>query len=52
MAQVIRGALNLAAACRRALAHSPVIAFTGGRDAKTKFRKVYQEVDDVPGSSR
>src|SRR6202008_5081393 len=30
------------------LAHSPVIAFTGGRDAKTKFRKVYQEVDDVP----
>src|SRR5436190_9270775 len=21
---------------------------TGGRDAKTKFRKVYQEIDDVP----
>src|ERR1700721_1837193 len=29
-------------------AHSPVIAFTGGREPKNKFRKVYQEVDDVP----
>src|ERR1700709_1093821 len=48
MAQVI-GALNLAAGLRDAfLAHSPVIAMTGGRDGKTKFRKVYQEVDDVP----
>jgi acetolactate synthase-1/2/3 large subunit len=48
MAQVI-GALNLAAGLRDAwLAHSPVIAFTGGRDPKTKFRGVYQEVDDVP----
>ena len=48
MAQVI-GALNLAAGLRDAfLAHSPVIAMTGGRDAKTKFRKVYQELDDVP----
>src|SRR4051794_27846521 len=48
MAQVI-GALNLAAGLRdAALAHSPVIAFTGGRDPKTKFRKVYQEIDDVP----
>ena len=48
MAQVV-GALNLAAGLRDAwLAHSPVIAFTGGRDSKTKFRKVYQEVDDVP----
>ena len=48
MAQVI-GALNLAAGLRDAwLAHSPVIAFTGGRDPKTKFRAVYQEVDDVP----
>ena len=48
MAQVI-GALNLAAGLRDAwLAHSPVIAMTGGRDAKTKFRKVYQEVDDLP----
>ncbi len=48
MAQVV-GALNLAAGLRDAyLAHSPVIAFTGGRDSKTKFRKVYQEIDDVP----
>lgn len=47
-AQVI-GALNLAAGLRDAwLAHSPVIAFTGGRDPRTKFRKIYQEVDDVP----
>jgi acetolactate synthase-1/2/3 large subunit len=47
-AQVI-GALNLAAGLRDAwLAHSPVIAFTGGREPRTKFRKVYQEVDDVP----
>jgi acetolactate synthase-1/2/3 large subunit len=48
MAQVI-GALNLAAGLRDAyLAHSPVIAFTGGREPRTKFRRVYQEVDDVP----
>lgn len=48
VAQVI-GALNLAAGLRDAyLAHSPVIAMTGGRDPKTKFRRVYQEVDDVP----
>src|SRR6202521_4460534 len=48
MAQVI-GALNLAAGLRDAwLAHSPVIAFTGGRDPKNKFRKVYQEVAAVP----
>jgi acetolactate synthase-1/2/3 large subunit len=48
MAQVI-GALNLAAGLRDAwLAHSPVIAMTGGRDPATKFRRVYQEVDDVP----
>src|SRR6266853_311599 len=48
MAQVV-GALNLAAGLRDAwLAHSPVIAFTGGRDPRTKFRQVYQEVDDVP----
>jgi acetolactate synthase I/II/III large subunit len=48
MAQII-GALNLAAGLRDAyLAHSPVIAITGGRDPKTKFRKVYQEIDDIP----
>ena len=47
-AQVV-GAMNLAAGLRDAyLAHSPVIAFTGGRDPQTKFRKVYQEVDDIP----
>ena len=47
-AQVI-GALNLAAGLRDAwLAHSPVIAFTGGRDPHTNFRKAYQEVNDVP----
>ncbi|MBI3436368.1 MAG: thiamine pyrophosphate-binding protein [Proteobacteria bacterium] len=47
-AQVI-GALNLAAGLRDAwLAHSPVIALTGGREPKSKFRKVYQEVDDIP----
>jgi acetolactate synthase-1/2/3 large subunit len=43
------GALNLAAGLRDAyLAHSPVIALTGGRDPATKYRGVYQEVDDVP----
>jgi len=48
MAQVI-GALNLAAGLRDAyLAHSPVIAMTGGREPKSKFRQVYQEVDDMP----
>jgi acetolactate synthase-1/2/3 large subunit len=48
MAQVV-GALNLAAGLRDAwLAHSPVIAFTGGREPKWKFRGAYQEVDDVP----
>ncbi len=47
-AQVV-GALNLAAGLRDAyLAKSPIIAFTGGRDPHTKFRKAYQEVDDVP----
>src|SRR6478672_1591472 len=48
MAQVI-GALNLAAGLRDAwLAHSPVLAFTGGREPRTKFRKVYLEIDDAP----
>src|SRR3954468_19310708 len=45
MAQVI-GGLNLGAGLPDAwLAHSPVIAFAGGREPKNKFRKVYQEVD-------
>jgi acetolactate synthase I/II/III large subunit len=48
MAQHV-GALNLAAGLRdAALARSPVLAFTGGRDPRTKFRGLYQEVDDVP----
>ncbi len=48
LAQVI-GAMNLAAGLRDPyLAKSPVLAFTGGRLPQTKFRKVYQEVDDVP----
>ena len=46
MAQTV-GALNLAAGLRDAwLAHSPVIAMTGGRDPSTKYRKVYQQNDD------
>jgi len=46
------GALNLAAGLRDAhLAHSPVIAFTGGRDPHTRFHKAYQEVDDLPAFS-
>src|SRR3974377_1765002 len=48
MAQVI-GALNLAAGLRdAALAHSPVIAMTGGGGAKTQIRKVSHENDAVP----
>src|SRR5919205_1360151 len=48
MAQVI-GALNLAAGLRDAWrAHPPISARTGGREPKTKFRKVYQEIDDMP----
>jgi acetolactate synthase I/II/III large subunit len=48
MAQTV-GGLNLAAGLRDAyLAKSPVIAMTGGRDPATKFRKVYQQVDDIP----
>ncbi|AGZ41423.1 thiamine pyrophosphate-binding protein [Actinoplanes friuliensis] len=47
-AQVV-GALNLAAGLREPfLAGSPVIALTGGRTPATKFRQVYQEIDDLP----
>jgi acetolactate synthase-1/2/3 large subunit len=47
-AQVV-GALNLAAGLRDAyLACAPVIAMTGGRDPSSKYRGVYQEVDDLP----
>jgi acetolactate synthase I/II/III large subunit len=43
------GAMNLAAGLRDPwLAHSPVIGMTGGRDPRTKFRQVYQEIDDMP----
>ncbi|MCQ3804690.1 MAG: thiamine pyrophosphate-binding protein [bacterium] len=48
MAQAV-GALNLAAGLRDAhLAHSPVIAFTGGLHLTMAGRGVYQEVDDRP----
>ena len=48
MAQAV-GALNLAAGLRDAhLAHSPVIAFTGGLHPQMAGRGVYQEVDDFP----
>jgi acetolactate synthase I/II/III large subunit len=48
MAQCI-GALNLCAGLRDAwLAHAPLIAFTGGPEAKTRERGLYQEVDDLP----
>ncbi|GAA2643751.1 thiamine pyrophosphate-binding protein [Paractinoplanes durhamensis] len=48
MAQIV-GALNLAAGLREPfLAGSPVIALTGGRSPATKFRQVYQEIDDLP----
>ncbi|MEO3925185.1 thiamine pyrophosphate-binding protein [Micromonosporaceae bacterium B7E4] len=47
-AQVV-GALNLAAGLREPfLAGSPVVALTGGRSPATKFRQVYQEIDDLP----
>src|SRR5437016_2883372 len=47
-AQVI-GALNLAAGLRDALMGlSAAYALSGWREPKTKFRKVYQEIDDVP----
>ncbi|MFY1671551.1 thiamine pyrophosphate-binding protein [Plantactinospora sp. WMMB334] len=47
-AQVV-GALNLAAGLREPfLAGSPVVALTGGRSPATKFRRVYQEIDDLP----
>jgi acetolactate synthase-1/2/3 large subunit len=43
------GAANLAAGLRDAyLAHSPVIAFTGGRFGSQKYKVNYQEADDYP----
>lgn len=43
------GAANLAVGLRDAyLAGSPVIALTGGRLPETKYRHVYQEIEDHP----
>ena len=43
------GAANLAAGLRDAfMAHSPVIALTGGRVAQQKHKGAYQEIDDYP----
>jgi acetolactate synthase I/II/III large subunit len=43
------GAANLAAGLRDSfLAHSPVIAFTGGRRSQQKHKGAYQENDDYP----
>jgi len=43
------GAANLAAGLRDAyMAHSPVIAFTGGRLGAQKYKVNYQEMDDFP----
>ena len=48
MSQTI-GAANLAAGLRDAyMACSPVIAITGGQQPETKYRHVYQEIDDFP----
>lgn len=48
MAQAV-GALNLAAGLREAhLAHSPVIAMTGGLHPEFAGHGVYQEADDLP----
>jgi len=48
MAQNI-GAANLAAGLRDAyMACSPVIAFTGGPDPESRYRYLYQEVEDFP----
>jgi acetolactate synthase-1/2/3 large subunit len=43
------GAANLAAGLRDAfLANSPVIAITGGADLESRYRHVYQEIEDFP----
>ncbi len=48
MAQQV-GALNLAAGLRDAwLAHSPVIAMTGGSTPERRYRHTYQEAEDLP----
>jgi acetolactate synthase-1/2/3 large subunit len=48
LAQTI-GAANLAAGLRDAfMAGSPVVALTGGVEATTRYRHVYQEIEDFP----
>jgi acetolactate synthase-1/2/3 large subunit len=48
LAQTI-GAANLAAGLRDAyMACSPVLALTGGVDAASRYRHVYQEIEDFP----
>ena len=48
LAQTI-GSANLAAGLRDAyMAGSPVIALTGGNDPKTRYKHVYQEIEDFP----
>lgn len=48
LAQTI-GSANLAAGLRDAsMACSPVVALTGGVDARTRYRHVYQEIEDFP----
>jgi acetolactate synthase-1/2/3 large subunit len=48
LAQTI-GSANLAAGLRDAyMASSPVLALTGGVDAATRYRHVYQEIEDFP----
>jgi acetolactate synthase-1/2/3 large subunit len=43
------GSANVAGGLREArLAHSPVIAFTGGRRPQQKYKNAYQELDDFP----
>jgi acetolactate synthase-1/2/3 large subunit len=48
LAQTI-GSANLAAGLRDAyMAGSPVIALTGGNDAMSRYKHVYQEIEDFP----
>jgi acetolactate synthase I/II/III large subunit len=48
LAQTI-GSANLAAGLRDAyMACSPVIALTGGNDASSRYKHVYQEIEDFP----
>src|SRR5665647_2171355 len=46
MAQTVGGALLAAGLKDAYMAGSPVIAMTGGPEIETRFRHVYQEIDD------